>query len=181
MRADARKNYEHILNVARNVVTVEGADASLRDIARQAEVGLGTLYRHFPSREALLEALLRKSFDELTAKASELEKASSPDTALLTWLQDVVICTRKYQGVITAMMAAKEDPNSALHNSCVNMRSAGASLLERAQLEGLARGDMSGDDLFSLAAALAWLGESTISAERSQHLFNIISSSIFSR
>ena len=54
MRADAKKNYDHLLAVAREVVTEQGAEASLRDIARRAEVGLGTLYRHFPTREALL-------------------------------------------------------------------------------------------------------------------------------
>ena len=68
MRADARKNYDHLLEVARENVAEHGADASLRDIARRAGVGLGTLYRHFPTREALLEALLRTSFDELTAQ-----------------------------------------------------------------------------------------------------------------
>jgi AcrR family transcriptional regulator len=73
MRADAKKNYEHLLDVARVVVAEQGADASLRDIARQAGVGLGTLYRHFPTREDLLEALLRVSFDGLTAHAAELE------------------------------------------------------------------------------------------------------------
>jgi len=83
MRADAKKNYEHILAVASVVVTEHGVDASLRDIARRAGVGLGTLYRHFPTREALLEALLRASFDEFTTKARELETVSSPDDALV--------------------------------------------------------------------------------------------------
>lgn len=58
MRADAKKNYSHILAVAREVVTQHGADASMRDIARRADVGLATLLRHFPTREALFEALL---------------------------------------------------------------------------------------------------------------------------
>lgn len=56
MRADAKKNYSHLLAVARVVIAEHGADASLRDIARKADVGLGTLYRHFATREALLEA-----------------------------------------------------------------------------------------------------------------------------
>ena len=80
MRADAKKNYDHLLEVARAVVVEHGSEASLRDIARRAGVGLGTLYRHFPTREALLEALLRTSFDELKARADELEASSSPET-----------------------------------------------------------------------------------------------------
>ncbi|WP_145028496.1 TetR/AcrR family transcriptional regulator [Paenibacillus sp. Y412MC10] len=178
MRADAMKNYEHILEVANVVVTEHGVDASLRDIARRAGVGLGTLYRHFPTREALLEALLRSSFDEFTTKARELETASSPDEALVSWLRDVVTFTGNYQGVVDVMMAAKEDPESALHASCVTMRSAGTRLLARAQAEGLARTDMDGDDLFSLAAALAWLSNQPSSAPRAEHLFRIIASAI---
>lgn len=178
MRADAMKNYEHILEVANVVVTEHGVDASLRDIARRAGVGLGTLYRHFPTREALLEALLRSSFDEFTTKARELETASSPDDALVSWLRDVVTFTSNYQGVVDVMMAAKEDPESALHASCVTMRSAGTRLLARAQAEGLARSDMNGDDLFSLAAALAWLSNQPSSAPRAEHLFRIIASAI---
>ncbi|WP_152399091.1 TetR/AcrR family transcriptional regulator [Paenibacillus cellulositrophicus] len=178
MRADAMKNYEHILEVANVVVTEHGVDASLRDIARRAGVGLGTLYRHFPTREALLEALLRSSFDEFTTKARELETASSPDEALVSWLRDVVTFTGNYQGVVDVMMAAKEDPESALHASCVTMRTAGTRLLARAQAEGLARTDMDGDDLFSLAAALAWLSNQPSSAPRAEHLFRIIASAI---
>lgn len=178
MRADAMKNYEHILEVANVVVTENGVDASLRDIARRAGVGLGTLYRHFPTREALLEALLRSSFDEFTTKARELETASSPDDALVSWLRDVVTFTGNYQGVVDVMMAAKEDPESALHASCITMRTAGTQLLTRAQAEGLARTDMDGDDLFSLAAALAWLSNQPSSAPRAEHLFRIIASAI---
>ena len=73
MRSDAKKNYEHLLAIARTVVTEQGSDASLRDVARRAGVGLGTLYRHFPTRDALLEALLRTGFDGLTARAGKLE------------------------------------------------------------------------------------------------------------
>lgn len=178
MRSDAKKNYEHILAVASVVVTEHGADASLRDIARRAGVGLGTLYRHFPTREALLEALLRSSFDELTAKARELETASSPDEVLVSWLRDVVAFTGNYQGVVAVMMAAMKDTESALHASCVTMRTAGTRLLARAQAEGLARTDMDGDDLFSLAAALAWLGDQPSSAPRAERLFSIIASAI---
>lgn len=181
MRADAQKNYEHLLAVASAVVTTDGAAASLRDIARKAGVGLGTLYRHFPTREALLEALLRASFDALTANAVELENATALDDALVSWLRDVVACAHNYQGVITAMMAAMADEQSALHASCVTMRAAGARLLARAQAAGLARTDMDGEDLFSLAAALAWLGDQPSSAPRAERLFNIIAGAILTK
>jgi AcrR family transcriptional regulator len=178
MRADAKKNYEHILTVASTVVTKDGADASLRDIARKAGVGLGTLYRHFPTREALLETLLRTSFDELKASAHKLETTSSPDDALTLWLRDLVACGNDYRGAIASMVAAIEDEESALHASCVTMKKAGTRLLSRAQEKGLARADIDGADLFGLISALVWLGDQPSLAHRSDHLFEIIMSAI---
>jgi AcrR family transcriptional regulator len=178
MRADAQKNYDHILAVARDVVAEQGADASLRDIARRAGVGLGTLYRHFPTREALLEALLRTGFDELTARAGDLETSRSHEDALVSWLGDFVAGAHKYRGVAASMMTAIEDSKSALHASCVRMKTAGAQLLARAQAEGMARNDIDGADLFALAAALAWLGDQPSHAPRADHLFGVIASAI---
>ncbi|MET0402129.1 MAG: helix-turn-helix domain-containing protein [Cystobacter sp.] len=178
MRADARKNYEHLLSVARDVITEQGADASLRDIARRAGVGLGTLYRHFPTREALLEALLRVGFDALTARADELETSSAPDDALVSWLREAVAVAHSHRGVVDSMMAAIADPDSALHASCVTMRAAGTRLLARAQAEGLARSDIDGTDLFALLGALAWLNDQPSHARRAEHLFGVISSAL---
>jgi AcrR family transcriptional regulator len=178
MRADAQKNYAHLLDVARVVVTEQGADASLRDVARRAGVGLGTLYRHFPTREALLEALLSESFDELTAHATELESTSSTQDALVVWLRDCVAFSSAYRGVTTMMMTAIEEPESALHASCVTMRAAGTRLLARAQAEGIARADLDGTDLFALISALAWLNDQPASARRGDHLFEVIAGAI---
>lgn len=178
MRADARKNYDHLLVVARAVVTEQGADASLRDVARRAGVGLGTLYRHFPSREALLEALLRASFDELAERAAELETSSSPEDALVSWLRDCVSCAHEYRGVVALMVTAIDDVDSALHASCVAMRAAGTRLLARAQAKCVARADIDGADLFAMVGALAWLGDQPSLAPRADHLFNVVTSAI---
>lgn len=181
MRADATKNHDHLLVVAGAVVTEQGADASLRDIARRAGVGLGTLYRHFPTREALLEALLRASFDELATQAAELETWDSTEDALVAWLHDCVACAHEYSGVVRLLVAAMEDPDSALHASCVGMRAAGTQLLARAQAAGTARGDIDGADLFALVGALAWLGDQPSLAPRADHLFDVISGALLTR
>jgi AcrR family transcriptional regulator len=178
MRADARANHDRLLVVAGAVITEQGADASMRDIARQAGVGLATLLRHFPTREALLEALLRTSFDELTARAAEVETSSSPQDALMLWLRDFVACTTNYRGVVTSMMRAIEDPESALHTSCVSMRAAGTRLLTRAQEAEVARADVDGADLFALASSLAWLGDQPGLEARAEHLFEVVVSAI---
>jgi AcrR family transcriptional regulator len=178
VRADAQQNYEHLLDVARVVVAEQGAEASLRDIARRADVGLGTLYRHFPTREALLVALLGVSFDQLTAHAVALEGSSSPRDALVLWLRDCVAFSSTYRGVTTMMMSAIEDTESPLHTSCVTMRAAGTQLLMRAQSAGAARTELDGTDLFALISALAWLGEQPSTAPRADHLFDVVATAI---
>ncbi|MFJ9481230.1 TetR/AcrR family transcriptional regulator [Streptomyces mirabilis] len=178
MRADARKNRDHVLAVAGTAITEQGVDVSLRDIARRADVGLATLLRHFPTREALLEALLRTSFDEMTAQAGELDASSSPEDALVSWLRDCVAWTTEYRGVTVLMAAAIEDTESALHASCVTLRAAGARLLARAQAAGTARTDIDGTDLFALVAALAWLSDQPALAPRADHLFDVVASAI---
>jgi AcrR family transcriptional regulator len=181
MRADARKNRDHLLAVASTAVGEQGVDVSLRDIARRADVGLATLLRHFPTREALLDALLRTSFDEMTATAGELEASSPPEDALVTWLRDCVAWTTEYRGVTVLMAAAIEDTGSALHASCVTLRAAGARLLTRAQAVGAARADLDGTDLFALVAALAWLSDQPSLAPRADHLFDVVTSAILTR
>jgi AcrR family transcriptional regulator len=178
MRADAKKNYSHILTIAQEVVAEHGADASMRDIARRANVGLATLLRHFPSREALFEALLCTNLDALTQKAGELEKSSSPGEALMSWFREWMTFAQSYRGVVALMAAAHTNPDSALYVSCAAVHSASARLLLRAQAEGTARADMNGDDLFGLMAALGWLVDLPSFAPRADHLVHLITSAI---
>jgi AcrR family transcriptional regulator len=178
MRADAQKNRSQILTVARDVVAEHGADASMRDIARRAGVGLATLLRHFPTREALFEALLCTHLDALTQKADELETSASADEALLTWFRDLVVFTQSYRGVVAMMAAAHTNPDSALYASCAAVHSAGAQLLLRAQDKGTARADMTGDDLFALITALGWAVDQPSFASRADHLVHLITSAI---
>ncbi|SMD02752.1 transcriptional regulator, TetR family [Novosphingobium sp. B1] len=178
MRADAKKNYARLLAVARDLVMANGADASLREIARTAGVGLGTLYRHFPTREALLDALLREQFDALRAQAEELALSDKPREALVTWLHRVVAAAHDYRGAIAVMVAAIDDEASPLHASCVAMKAAGTNLLTRAQDHGEARHDVSGADLFALVSALAWLREQPAFVTRIEHLSGLIAGAI---
>lgn len=178
MRADAKKNYNHLLAVAHDVVAEHGVDASMRDIARRANVGLATLLRHFPTREALFEALLCTNLDELTQKADELETSNSPDDALVSWFREWMAFAQSYRGVVTLMAAAHTNPDSALYASCAAVHSASARLLLRAQAEGMARKDMNGDDLFGLMAALGWLVDLPSFAPRADHLVHIVTSGI---
>jgi AcrR family transcriptional regulator len=178
MRADAQKNYSQILTVAREVLIEQGADASMRDIARQANVGLATLLRHFPTREALFEALLCTNLDALTQKAEELEKSNSSGEALVAWFREWQTFAQSHKGVVALMAAAHTNPDSALYASCAAVHAASARLLLRAQAEGTARTDVNGDDLFGLMAALGWLIDLPSFAPRADHLFKIVGSAI---
>jgi AcrR family transcriptional regulator len=178
VRSDAQANRDRLLAVAGTVIAEQGAEASMRDIARHAEVGLATLLRHFPSRDALLEALLRTRFDELTSRAAEVATSSSPEEALMLWLRDFLACITTYRGVVAMTVRAIEDPQSALHDSCVAMRASGTRLLDRAQAEGVARTDIDGPDLFALASSLAWLGDQPGLEARAQRLFGIVQDAI---
>ena len=178
IRADAQKNYCHLLAVARDVISEHGVNASMRDIARRAEVGLATLLRHFPTREALFEALLRSNLDALTQKAGELETSNSPDDALVSWFREGVAFVDSYSGVVALMASAHADPDSPLYAPCTAVLSAGARLLLRAQAEGTARADMDADDLFALMSALGWLVGQHSFAPRADHLFHLITGAI---
>jgi len=178
MRADARKNYGHILTVARSVIAEHGVDASMRDIARRADVGLATVLRHFPTREALFEALLCTDLDALTRRADELGTSSASDEALVSWVREWVAFAQSHRGVVAMMAAAHTNPDSALYASCAAVHSASARLLLRAQTEGAARPDMDGDNLFALMTALGWAVDQPSFASQADHLVHLIMSAI---
>ncbi|MFJ6694932.1 TetR/AcrR family transcriptional regulator [Streptomyces sp. NPDC091272] len=178
MRADAVKNRAHLLAVARPAVAAHGIDVSMRDVARRANVGLATLLRHFPTREALLEALLHESFEALTARAKGLTTSRASAEALVTWVSECVAWTTEYRGVTELMAAAIDDTDSALHTSCVTLRAAGAGLLTRAQEAKAARPDIDGDDLFALIAMLAWAGDQPALASRANRLLDVVARSL---
>jgi AcrR family transcriptional regulator len=178
MRADAKKNYERLLTVARDIVSAHGVEASMSEIARQAGVGLATLLRHFPTREDLFEALLCKNLDALATKAVELETSKSPDEALAMWFREGVAFTHSYRGVAELIASAHSDPASPLYASCATVHAVGARLLHRSQTEGTARADMDGEDLFALMSALAWLIGQPGFGPRADHLSHLITSAI---
>lgn len=160
MRADAARNRERLLEAAGKAFEKAGTQASLEDIARQAGVGVGTLYRHFPTREALIEALLREQLEALLALADELAHAPSPAQALDTWLRAALHNSCTYRGLAGPIVSATSAHcTSSLHTPCSRMREAGASLLARAQQAGEIRADVSACDVMTVVNAIAWSAE----------------------
>ncbi|WP_035951989.1 TetR/AcrR family transcriptional regulator [Parafrankia sp. EUN1f] len=166
VRTDARRNREWLLAAARAVFAEKGADASLYDVAKQAGLGTGTVYRHFPTREALLEAILLDHFEALRVAAVSLADASatpslSPDDALAEWLRQFIVHLTEYRGLATEVMSVMHDGVSPLSLSCQEMRAAGADLLCRAQQSGTMRADLDMSTLLKLVNAIALTAEQT--------------------
>ncbi|WP_165034919.1 TetR/AcrR family transcriptional regulator [Protofrankia symbiont of Coriaria ruscifolia] len=159
MRSHARRNRERILAVARDAMTSQDDEISLNEVARRAGVGIGTLFRHFASREALLEALVHDRTAALCVEADRLLEADAPGAALVTWLSDLVEHVATYRGVAAALLSGAHDEQSALHRSCQGVDDAAAALLARAQQAGEIRADIGIDEVISLVSAVAWVRE----------------------
>ncbi|MFJ4838551.1 TetR/AcrR family transcriptional regulator [Streptomyces sp. NPDC088746] len=161
MRADARRNYDRLLSVARVSFAAHGTDASLEDIARRAGVGIGTLYRHFPNRQALMNAVFQEALTALLDRSRELARSDRPCAALVEWLGAIVTHAGEYHGLAQALMSASGDRTSALTSCHVPLRQAGDRLLTRAKSSGSVRADVSIDDLLQLTNAIALAAEQT--------------------
>ncbi|WP_405877376.1 TetR/AcrR family transcriptional regulator [Streptomyces sp. NBC_00005] len=159
MRADARRNYERLLAEARSAFAAHGTDASLEDVARRAGVGIGTLYRHFPNRHALLSAVFEDAVGDLLDRSHELLDAPEPCTALVTWLREIVTHAGEYRGLARALMSVTSDNTSALSRCSAPIREAGNALLLRAQQAGTVRPDVAIGDLLQLTHAIALAAE----------------------
>ncbi|GAA3023144.1 helix-turn-helix domain-containing protein [Streptosporangium longisporum] len=171
MRVDARRNREHLLTTARAVIAEQGPEASLNEIARQAGVGPGTLYRHFPTRQALLAAVFQDRVETLCARADDLLTHTSPDEALDLWSRDVLAHALTDGGMSTSMTRDPAEPGFDCHAA---MRSAATGLLSRAQREGRTRRDVDVEDFFQLVTGVA-LAASELPGglERADHLLAV--------
>ncbi|MEU4080268.1 TetR family transcriptional regulator [Streptomyces venezuelae] len=159
MRADARRNHERLLTEARATFAAQGADAPLEEIARRAGVGIGTLYRHFPTRAELLNAVFQEALTELLDRSGELVEAAEPCRALVEWLRALVAHAGEYRGLAHALMSASYDRSSALAQCSEPLRAAGERLLGRAREAGQVRADVSIGDLMQLTNAIALAAE----------------------
>ncbi len=150
-RTDAQRNRERILEVAKEAFTRSGADTSLDDIAKQAEVGPGTLYRHFPTRDALLEAVYRIEVEKLAAAERELSQKLPPVEALRAWMFLFVDYIATKQIIAPALNTLVGGPSKVYEASRSQVQGAIDALVKRAIKSGDIRKDL---DPFDLLRAL---------------------------
>jgi AcrR family transcriptional regulator len=154
MRADARRNYDRILAAAETEIARSGAGASLEEIARRAGVGSATLHRHFPSRQALLDAVFHERIEGICAQARELAEADDPGRALAEWLRALAAYGATTRGLAASMLAGGLAVPS--NSGCEKMLAhAGGELLDRAQAAGAVRSDVAIVDLLMLVNAVS--------------------------
>jgi len=156
-RADAVRNRERVLEAAKMVFSAGGAEASLEAVARTAGVGIGTLYRHFPTREALFEAVYRREVQHLADLAEELKQEAQPVDALRHWMRSNVkfVATKKGMSAALALAAYK---NSELFSySFDRLTRAVGGLLDRAIARGEIRDDIGPEDLLRALVGMCYM------------------------
>lgn len=159
MRADARRNYEAIVRVAGEAFAEHGTHASLDDIACRAGVGPGTLYRHFPNRDCLLEAALVDSRHQLQALGERLLEADDAGAALDEWMLALARHANRWDGLADSIAQSLNNEKSPLGASCGTLLDATARLLDRAKEQGSVTADATARELFVMAGSLAWAAD----------------------
>jgi AcrR family transcriptional regulator len=173
-RADAQRNRERILEVAKEAFTRSGANASLDDIAKQAGVGPGTLYRHFPTREELLQAVYRSELEKLAAAARTLAQTMTPIEALRAWLLLFVDAIAAKQLIAPALNTLIGDHKKMFEASYVQALEAIRSLVKRAIKSGDIRRDLEPIDLLRVLVGVANVATSSEWQQSARRLVDIL-------
>jgi len=156
-RVDAIRNRERVLEAAKAVFSQGGPVASLEAVAKHAGVGIGTLYRHFPTREALYEAVYRREVDQLVELAKHLEAKTAPVEALRRWLRAGVEFMATKKGMAAALAMAAHGSSELVAYSLDRLSSAAGGLLQRAAAAGDIRADIDPEDLLRTLIGMCYV------------------------
>ena len=156
-RADAVRNRERVLEAAKAVFSAGGPDASLEAVARRAGVGIGTLYRHFPTREALFEAVYRREVEQLGELAEQLKNEAAPVDALRRWLRSNVEFVATKKGMSAALALAVQSSSELHAYSFDRLTKAIGALLDRAVAAGEIRSDISPEDILRALVGMCYM------------------------
>jgi AcrR family transcriptional regulator len=155
-RADGLRNRERVLEAAKAVFSIGGPDGSLEAVARHAGVGIGTLYRHFPTREALFEAVYRREVEQLVDLADQLKTQVAPVEALRRWMRSSVEFVATKKGMSAALAVVAHGSSDLTAYSLDRLTRAAGDLLERAVKAGEVRDDISAEDLLRALVGMCY-------------------------
>lgn len=170
LRADAARNRERLVAAASESFAEHGPDAALEEIARRADVGIGTLYRHFPNREALMAAVVRDTFSALAARAAAGQGSVDPWASLEDWLRAYQAFAATKRGLIAGIVLLKEGDDE-FTGLCDRLTGNVDGLLVRAQAAGVVRPGISAQDVLHLTSAIGQAGDRSGDPETSTRLF----------
>jgi AcrR family transcriptional regulator len=169
-RADARRNYEKVLTAAREAFAEGGESTALEEIARRAGVGIGTLYRHFPNRQALLEALYVGEVEDICRTAAALDDAD-PWEALNAWFDQFLGYMATKQALAAELLNYLDRDNELFKVCRTSLWAAGEPLLARAQAAGVVRPDVEIGDVIPMVMGIAKIP--TGDTEQTKHMLRI--------
>nr|WP_205648443.1 TetR/AcrR family transcriptional regulator [Acuticoccus kandeliae] len=174
LRADAKRNRDRLLNVAARAFATDGVDTSLEGIAREAGVGIGTLYRHFPTREALIEAVYRRELEALVSAAETLSATRSPDEALAGWMQRFVdyIATKRGMKDSLKLLIESNSPLFAEVSGLIPRTL--TDLLDKAVAAGSVRADVDSADVLHALSSIYSASDGPDWTERSRRLVRLL-------
>ena len=158
-RADAARNRERLLEAATLVFSEGGSDAGLEGVARRAGLGIGTLYRHFPTREALFEAVYRREVEQLAELARRLSDAPDPVEALRRWLHANIALVATKKGMLAALAVVVDGSSELIAYSSASLTDAVGLLLDRAVAQGLIRTDIGPADILRALIGMCYVND----------------------
>lgn len=173
-RADACRNRERLLEVASGAFARDGVEASLERIAKDAGVGVGTLYRHFPNRDALMEAVYRHNLDQLIAVADELVATKPPAEALAEWMQRFPAYVATKKGLAAHLRTVVSADSDLFTTSQEKLRGAMRRLLHAAAADGAVRPDADAGDVIRALAGVCMTGDMSSSPEQTCRLAGLL-------
>lgn len=178
LRADAERNRQSILVAAEALFLERGAGVPLEEVAKRAEVGIGTLYRRFPTREALLAATSNERFVSVAQASRARDADQEPADALRQFLEDLALNTSVYQSLAASLGTVIQHGTPG----CIAITEEGQRLLQRAQRAGIIRGDASFDDIICVVSAISTAVEKdSAPMARIAHLVDLLLSGMLSR
>jgi AcrR family transcriptional regulator len=154
-RADARRNYDKLIEAARRSFTASGTETSLEAVAREAGVGIGTLYRHFPNRQALLEGVYLEEIENLADSAARLQDLP-PWAALEQWLRAFLGYALTKRAIAMELMATLGKESEFFQRCHAVIQDSGGALLRRAHEAGEVRTDLEFRDVLRLIGGISW-------------------------
>ncbi|MFG1695010.1 TetR/AcrR family transcriptional regulator [Nonomuraea sp. NPDC049309] len=174
VRAHARRNRENLLAVARAAFAAADGPVSLEGIAKQAGVGIGTLYRHFPTREALVEAVYAAELDEVTGCVPDLLAAHPPEAALREWMKRYGAFVSTKRAMLDTLRAGWSSGRLATPTTRERITAAIGTILESGARAGTLRGDVDPDDVTAMILGVFLSTAASDAWDRMDRLFDLL-------